>query len=165
MSEETVMTPHAAEMAADALATAQRTAAGGYARDIDGDGELEYAGANPLYLGISGAGVALVVASLMTWATSYGTDVVVSGMERVGVVTMIIGAALVVLGLLGWAYNPWSDPEAMWALVLSALGLGIVICCPLRRHRLRTRAVVVRSLRARGLVGRGFRSPLPRRLA
>jgi len=107
--------------------TGIRTESGGYARDIDGDGDLEFAGANPLYLGITGAGIALVVASLMTWATSYGTDVVVSGMERAGVLTMIIGAALVVLGLLGWAYNPWSDPEAVWALILSLLGFGIVV--------------------------------------
>jgi len=107
--------------------TAVRTESGGYARDLDGDGELEYAGANPLYLGVVGAGIALVVASLMTWATSYGTDVAVSGMERAGVITMIIGAALVILGLLGWAYNPWSDPEALWSLILSLVGFGIVV--------------------------------------
>lgn len=106
----------------------ERTGGGAWARDADGDGEMEFAGANPLYLGISAAGVAMVIASLMTWATSYGAiDVAVSGMERAGLATMIVGTALAVLGLVGWAYNPWSDPEALWALVLSAIGLAVIV--------------------------------------
>jgi len=121
------------EPAAEAVATAQadagRTGGGAWARDIDGDGDLEFAGANPLYLGITGFGVTMVIASMMTWAQANDAVVAVtqSGMQRIGVATMILGAALVILGLVGWAYNPWSDPEAGWSAILGLVGSGLAI--------------------------------------
>lgn len=98
--------------------------------EVDEDRGVETVDNNPLYLGLVGAGVVMVLSSLMTWAENDAAlqDVALSGMDGSrGVLVMFVGALVAVLGFVGWAYNPWSDPEAGWALLFSVVGLAIAI--------------------------------------
>lgn len=98
--------------------------------EIDEDLGLETVENNPLYLGLIGAGVTMILTSLMTWAENDAalSEVAISGTDgRWGVLVMFLGALVTVLGFIGWAYNPWSDPEAGWALFFSVIGIVIAV--------------------------------------
>ena len=72
----------------------------------------------PLYLILAALGVLIFVATFLPWATveSVGSDVSVAGTEAGGwgAAAIIAGAAIAVIGVIGYFWNPFSDPEALF---------------------------------------------------
>lgn len=72
----------------------------------------------PLYLILAALGVLIFVATFLPWATvaSTGNDVSIAGTEAGGwgAAAFIAGAAIAVIGVIGYFWNPFSDPEALF---------------------------------------------------
>jgi len=72
----------------------------------------------PLYLLLALVGVVMVVAAFLPWATvdSAGPDVTVNGTEAGGwgAAAIVIGLAIAAVAVIGYFWNPFSDPEAVF---------------------------------------------------
>lgn len=72
----------------------------------------------PLYLIMALFGIAMVIATFLPWATvdSAGSDVSVSGTDAGGwgAAAIVIGFAIAVISVIGYFWNPFSDPEALF---------------------------------------------------
>jgi len=106
---------------------------GGSTADDDG-GTLALR--TPLYLIIAALGAAIAVGTFLPWAgvqaqgqgTVIGDPVdgfvtSVTGFDAGGwgLSALIAGAAIVLLGVLGYLWNPFSDPEAVFVAVFAAV--------------------------------------------
>jgi hypothetical protein len=82
----------------------------------------------PLYLILAALGVLIFVATFLPWATvdSAGSDVSIAGTEAGGwgAAAIIAGAAIAVIGVIGYFWNPFSDPEA---LLIAGFSLATLI--------------------------------------
>lgn len=88
----------------------------------------------PLYLLISLTGVVIIIATFLTWAGVEGpggSDVsTVSGIDAGGwgLAALIAGIAIVALGILGYFWNPFDDPEALFITIFGAVvAIGALI--------------------------------------
>ena len=72
----------------------------------------------PLYLIMAALGLLIVVATFLPWATvdSVGPDVSVTGTDAGGwgAAAIIVGLAIAVISVIGYFWNPFSDPEAVF---------------------------------------------------
>lgn len=72
----------------------------------------------PLYLILAALGILIVVAAFLPWATvaSEGADVSVAGTSAGGwgLAAIVAGVAITAIGLIGYFYNPFTDPEALF---------------------------------------------------
>ena len=72
----------------------------------------------PLYRILALFGVVMVIATFLPWATvdSAGSDVSVSGTDAGGwgAAAIIVGLAIAVISVVGYFWNPFSDPEALF---------------------------------------------------
>jgi len=82
----------------------------------------------PLYLLVALTGVVIFICSFLPWAGITDADGngvnSVSGLDAGGwgLAAMIAGLAIAALGVLGYFWNPFSDPEAMFIA-----GFGLVV--------------------------------------
>ena len=83
--------------------------------DNQGSNSAAVAMRTPLYLIVAALGVLIVIASFLTWS-SVGQATTVTGTDAGGwgAAAIIAGLAIAVLGVLGYFWNPFSDPEAMF---------------------------------------------------
>lgn len=87
----------------------------------------------PLYLIIAALGVLIFVATFLPWATvdtanAPLADGIVdssSGLEAGGwgAAAIVVGIAIAAIGVLGYVWNPFSDPEAMFIAGFAVLAL------------------------------------------
>jgi len=87
----------------------------------DFDDDASIAMRTPLYLIVAALGVLMVASTFLTWA-SIGGGSPVTGMDAGGwgLAAIISGVAIAVLGVLGYFWNPFSDPEAMFIALFGA---------------------------------------------
>lgn len=86
----------------------------------------------PLYPIISLFGALMVVATFLTWASIEPIEGVEAGAASVtgldtsgwGAAAIVIGIAIFALGILGFVWNPFSDPEAVF---IALFGLAAVV--------------------------------------
>jgi len=85
----------------------------------------------PLYLFIALLGVVILVATFLPWATvdSAGSDVSVAGTEAGGwgLAAIVAGLAIAVISVIGYFWNPFSDPEALFIAGFSVATLVAAI--------------------------------------
>jgi len=93
-----------------------------------GDNNGAVAMRTPLYLLISLTGIVMIVATFLPWAGIAGPDgggdvTSVSGLDAGGwgLAALITGIAIVALGILGYFWNPFDDPEALFVAIFGAL--------------------------------------------
>lgn len=88
------------------------------------------------YLVISPLGIGIAATAFLPWAgvpradgSAYDFAIDVVGVDAGGwgEAAIVIGAAIFLLGLLGYFWNPFSDPEALFVAGFSALALGGVV--------------------------------------
>lgn len=91
---------------------------------IDSEIELvEYK--NPGYFGLVLLGAAIAAMAFLDWADSdLGTIV---GTDMGAWVTFACGVTIAVLGVVGYFWNPFSDPEALFAAIFGAAALAYAI--------------------------------------
>lgn len=84
----------------------------------------------PLYPIISVFGLLMVVATFLTWASASNPDDSsisdsVTGLDAGGwgLSALIVGLVIAALGVLGYFWNPFSDPEAMFIAAFAAAAL------------------------------------------
>ncbi len=94
--------------------------------DLD-DRDAPVALRTPLYLIIAGFGGLILVASFLEWAgvsaaNRSGDATSISGLDAGGwgLSAMIAGVAIAALGVLGYFWNPFSDPEALFLAAFGA---------------------------------------------
>lgn len=72
----------------------------------------------PLYLFLSLLGIVIFVSTFLPWATvaSEGADISVAGTEAGGwgAAALVAGFAIAVIAVIGYFWNPFSDPEALF---------------------------------------------------
>ena len=73
----------------------------------------------PLYLILAALGVLIVVSAFLPWATvavDEGPNVSVAGTGAGGwgLAAIVVGVAIAVIGIIGYFWNPFSDPEAFF---------------------------------------------------
>lgn len=72
----------------------------------------------PLYLFLALLGIVILVSTFLPWATvaSEGADVSVAGTDAGGwgAAALVAGAAITVIAVIGYFWNPFSDPEALF---------------------------------------------------
>lgn len=92
------------------------------------DADAPVALRTPLYLIIAAFGVLVFVASFLSWAGVAAADgsgdaTSISGLDAGGwgLSAIVAGLAITALGVLGYFWNPFSDPEAMFIAGFSAV--------------------------------------------
>lgn len=95
--------------------------------DLD-DADAPVALRTPLYLIIAAFGALVFIASFLSWAGVSAADgsgdaTSVTGLDAGGwgLSAIIAGLAIAALGVLGYFWNPFSDPEAMFIAGFSAV--------------------------------------------
>ena len=95
--------------------------------DLD-DADAPVALRTPLYLIIAAFGALVFIASFLSWAGVSAADgsgdaTSVTGLDAGGwgLSAIIAGVAIAALGVLGYFWNPFSDPEAMFIVGFSAV--------------------------------------------
>lgn len=84
----------------------------------------------PLYPIISVFGLLMVLGTFLTWSSASNPDDStisdsVSGLDAGGwgLSALIVGVVIAALGVLGYVWNPFSDPEALFIAAFSAAAL------------------------------------------
>lgn len=81
----------------------------------------------PLYLFMAVLGIVILIATFLPWATvaSAGSDVSVAGTDAGGwgLAAIVAGIAIAAISVLGYFWNPFSDPEALFIAGFSAATL------------------------------------------
>lgn len=95
------------------------------------DGDAPIALRTPLYPVIGVFGLLIVVATFLPWAGVSAADgsgdaTSISGLDAGGwgLSAIVVGVAIAVLGAVGYFWNPFSDPEAMF---LTAFGAATTV--------------------------------------
>lgn len=103
--------------------------------DLD-DGDAPVALRTPLYPIISAFGLLIVVAAFLPWAGVSAADrsgdaTAISGLDAGGwgLSAIVVGVAIAVLADVGYFWNPFSDPEAMF---LTAFGAATTLAAVLK---------------------------------
>ena len=77
----------------------------------------------PLYLFVALAGILILVSAFLPWATvdSAGSDVSIAGTEAGGwgLAAIVAGIAIAAISILGYFWNPFRDPEALFIAAFS----------------------------------------------
>lgn len=87
----------------------------------------------PLYLILAALGVLIFVAAFLPWATvdtdgaelASGVTDSATGLDAGGwgAAAIVVGLAIAAIGVLGYFWNPFSDPEAMFIGLFAVLAL------------------------------------------
>ncbi|MEM7092854.1 MAG: hypothetical protein AAF567_07620 [Actinomycetota bacterium] len=82
----------------------------------------------PLYLILAAIGVLIFLATFLPWATvaSEGSDISVAGVDAGGwgAAALVAGLGIAAVSLIGYVWNPFSDPEALF---IAGFGVATLI--------------------------------------
>lgn len=99
---------------------------GDFGSEANGDDPIALR--TPLYPILAALGVLIIIATFLPWAsiespTNSSLSESVAGVEAGGwgLSALVIGAVITALGVLGYVWNPFSDPEAAFIALFGAL--------------------------------------------